>query len=295
MRFTGKAFAIVSASLLFFAALMMYHFFPDANTGSDYTRISAIVLVGLASTIFFIAILAITFSVMGVENREQALGLPEGSVRALLAFSLVLIFVCLSAFLFSEVNKPCMNCDKTLDRVNDAQLAELRANFTVAAEQAVDDKGLPLYEKIQDPSNKDNTINDLKHPLFKVIYYPKHNADAADFAKQIFTTLATVFVSVVSFYFGSSVTTSAAAAGVKAGRANSGEVKSVTAALVDSHNAQVTVDQATEELKAAELDLSQAPGDPQKQAAVEAARKVLEEARKDKQAKQARVQKSSAK
>jgi hypothetical protein len=100
----NKAFAVISGALLLFAAMIIYWLgFPSLD--NDATRLSAIVLVGLALTVVFMAILAIIYSVMGVENKDQALGLPEGSVRVLLAFSLVLIFVCLAAFLFSEVNK----------------------------------------------------------------------------------------------------------------------------------------------------------------------------------------------
>lgn len=91
------------------------------------------------------AILAIIYSVLSVENKDQALGFPEGSVRALLPFSLVLIFVCLAAFPFSTVNKHCDSCVKSLTRVNDIEVSELKTNFIVAAEQARDEKGKLLY------------------------------------------------------------------------------------------------------------------------------------------------------
>ncbi len=147
---------------------------------------------------------------MGVEDAKQALGLPEGSVRALLAFSLVLIFVCLAAFLFGEVNKNNQPVEgKSLTPVTEAQLADLKTNFVVASELAKDQTtGKVRYEQVAASDPKAPPVDDLKHPLYTVTYYPKVNKDAEDFAKQIFTTLATVFVSVVSFYFGSSVTTS---------------------------------------------------------------------------------------
>src|SRR5262245_47545198 len=106
MKIGNKGYALIAGLLLFAAAAFMgSKGFPSANANDyHYILLSRIVLVGLALTVVFMAVLAIIYSVMGVEDPKQALGLPEGSVRALLAFSLVLIFVCLAAFLFSEVN-----------------------------------------------------------------------------------------------------------------------------------------------------------------------------------------------
>lgn len=245
MKMHRKTYAIVSGTILLIAAFIIYdRAFPDFDT--DAIRLSAIVLVGLALTVVFMAILVITYSVLGVENKDQALGLPEGSVRALLAFSLVLVFVCLAAFLFSEVNKPCENCAKTLERVPETQLNDLKNNFIVAVQQATNKDGSLAYEQIPLPGDTTGKqlTNDIKHPLYSVTYYPKQNANAADFAKQIFTTLATIFVSVVSFYFGSSVTTSAVGAGARAAQRTDGDKRSallqaaLTRALANSHNAQ---------------------------------------------------------
>jgi hypothetical protein len=227
-----------------------------------------------------------------VEDAKQALGLPEGSVRALLAFSLVLIFVCLAAFLFGEVNKNNQPVEgKTLTAVTETQLADLKTNFNVAPELAKDQSGQVRYEQVAGPDGK--PTNDLKRPLYTVTYYPKGNKDAEDFAKQIFTTLATVFVSVVSFYFGSSVTTSAAAAGAGAARGLDGKPSALqgalTNALADSHNAQAALDKASQALDAAKKDAQMNPADPQKQAALQAAQKAFDDAKQDLQDKQNKV------
>jgi hypothetical protein len=282
----GKTLALIAGTILLIAAFVIYaKGFPGLE--SDATRLSAIVLVGLALTVVFMAILVIIYSVLGVENKDQALGLPEGSVRALLAFSLVLIFVCLATFLFSALNeKGCTNCGKTLTRVNDAQLSDLKANFIVAAEQARDGNGNLLYEQVPGPTPGASLINDLKHPLYSVTYYPKQSTEAADFAKQIFTTLATIFVSVISFYFGSSVTASANKAGVIAaqGAKSPALQAALTSALADSHNAELAVRQASENLRKAQN------AEPRDQAAIDAAQRALEDANKDLQLKQAKVQ-----
>lgn len=294
MKIDNKAYAVIAGLLLFVAAAFIWwKGFPDAGN-SHYILLSQIVLVGLALTVVFMALLAIIYSVMGVEDAKQALGLPEGSVRALLAFSLVLIFVCLAAFLFGEVNKNNQPVEgKTLTLVTEAQLADLKTNFVVASELAKDQTGKLLYEQVATSDGK-APVDDLKHPLYTATYYPKGNKDAEDFAKQIFTTLATIFVSVVSFYFGSSVTTSAAAAAAKAVQGHDGKLSSLQAtltnALADSHNAQAAVDKLSQALDAAKKDADANAGDVQKQTALQAAQKALDDAKQDLQEKQKKVE-----
>jgi hypothetical protein len=298
MKIGNKGFAVIAGLLLLVAAAVMWKYgFPEMdrdNPNPHYMLLSQIVLVGLALTVVFMAILAIIYSVMGVEDAKQALGLPEGSVRALLAFSLVLIFVCLAAFLFGEVNKNNQPVEgKTLTAVTEIQLADLKTNFVVASQLAKDQSGQVQYEQKLGGQDGKTPVNDIQHPLYTVTYYPKGNKDAEDFAKQIFTTLATVFVSVVSFYFGSSVTTSAAAAGARAALGPDGKPSALqgalTNALADSHNAQAPLDKASQALDAARKDAQANPADPQKQAALLAAQKAFDDAKQDLQDKQNKV------
>ncbi|HEX7285741.1 MAG TPA: IPT/TIG domain-containing protein [Candidatus Angelobacter sp.] len=165
--------------------------------------LSVVVLLGLALVVVLMASLVIVYSVLELANKDQALGLPEGSVRALIAFSLVLVFVLLGAFLYRSVND--LGACATRTKITQAEVDELKKEFVVFAEPAKKADGVTP-----------ETAPDGKTPLYNVKYYTKHNKDADDFAKQIFTTLATVFVSVISFYFGSSAATSGAGAVAKA-------------------------------------------------------------------------------
>ena len=291
----GKGYALIVGVLLCVAAAVIWKSFPPMDSESPhYIFLSHIVLGGLALTVVIMALLAIVYSVMGAEDPKQALGLPEGSVRALLAFSLVLIFVCLAAFLFGEVNKNNQPVEgKTLTGVTGAELTDLKTNFVVASELAKDQTGKLLYEQVASSEGK-APVDDLKHPLYTATYYPKANKDAEDFAKQIFTTLATVFVSVVSFYFGSSVTSSAAAAATKAAQGPDGRLPplqaALTSTLADSHIAQAAVEKASQALDAANKDLTASPGDAQKQAAQQVAQKALDAAKQDLEDKQKKVE-----
>lgn len=289
-------FAVGAGLLLLVGAYSIYNSKLFASSNSDeFVQISAIVLFGLGLTVILFAILAIVFSFLKLNDSRMALGLPDGSIRALLAFSLVLIFVCLATYLYSRIdNDECQTCSKILPLVSDVQLSDLKTYFIVAAQLAHDKDGKPRYEPIVGADGKPllgpdgKPQDDLKHPLYEVTYYPKPNPAAADFAKQIFTTLATIFVSVVSFYFGSSVTASAVKATQGPGRDKL--QTALTSSLADSHNAQMAVDRASQDLKQAQDDLNASPGDAQKQAAVQAAQKALDAAKADLQDKQAKVQ-----
>jgi hypothetical protein len=50
-----------------------------------------------------LALVAITFSVAGLSDPTQALGLPEGSVRAAIALSLIVIFAIISIFMYTSL------------------------------------------------------------------------------------------------------------------------------------------------------------------------------------------------
>lgn len=278
---------------------------------TDDLRLSVIVLIGFSMTVCLLALLGIIYRIIGVQNPAMPLALPEGSIRALLTFSLVLIFVCLSAFLYSETNtKQCERCGATLERVTESQLNDLKANFIVAPEQAKDSNGKPLFEQIINPkagklastsssatvreasrispgsvgvaphppsatAKEPDTTDDLKHPLYRVTYYPKPNQAAVDFAKQIFTTIATIFISVVSFYFGSSVTSSAVKAGSDAAQSTDpGKI-----ALSEANKAHVTVMKAQDDLANAEKE--GAPG-----ATLDRLKGAIDEAKKNQMEKQ---------
>ena len=188
-------------------AFGLYFFFPKLGVADPLNSalvLSKVTIIGLALVVALMGGLCVVYWALGIADGKQALGLPEGSVRALIAFSLVLAFVCMAAFLYSGTSTTEVTKGRELKLINQAQLDELKSQFAVAYEPARKD----TQELIVD--------SDGKSPLYNVTYFQRLNRAGEDLGKQIFTTLATVFVSVVSFYFGSSTTSSAVAAGAKA-------------------------------------------------------------------------------
>ena len=269
---------IFSALFLIAAGVGVYYGFPTGNVNA--LTLSAVVLVGFASIVVLAATLAIVYQVLGLADLKQALALPEGSVRALIAFSLVLVFVCLAAFLYNSVSSVELGSAAKATKVTREELKDLKTLFVVVSEPAKDDKGAPQYElKLDD---KGAAVPDTTKPLYNATYYARHNKDANDFAKQIFTTLATIFVSVISFYFGSSATASGVGVGAKAARdggdgGQKGDPQSaLAAAKASAHDAQSAAGRATAAAKSAAELVDKAPDD-KKTAAQDKAKKAQEQ------------------
>ena len=257
---------IAGVVLLAATAVIWRYGFPNLvpiTPGKAYeaTLLSQVALVGLALVVMFMAILAIVYSGLGVADLKQALALPEGSVRALIAFSLLLMFVCMTAFLYGGVNQELIPAGSA--KITETQLNAQKDQFTVIYEPAKDDKGSPQFEKMKDDKGVPTSEDNKSKPLYDVRYFIKHSKDGDDFAKQIFTTLATVFVSVIAFYFGSSATKSGVGAGVLAatGSKEGDPQSAVTDAKAAAHDAQSAADRAAVAAKTANDRVTQLPGD----------------------------------
>jgi hypothetical protein len=262
-----------SIAFLLVAGYSVYRFYrKELGNTEEAMALSAVVLTGLFLIVVLMAAPVIVYQVLGLSESQQALALPEGSIRALLALSLVLVFVCLAGFLYNEVNNPITQTG-AVEHITDARITELKAEFVVVYEPAKNDKNEQLYEPKKDANGApvvadDKTpVYDTTKPLYNATYYTKRTKDADDFAKQIFTTLATIFVSVISFYFGSSATSSGVGAGAKAAKeGGDGSKKTdLQSALAETkaaaHDAQAAADRATATVKNADDLASQAPTD----------------------------------
>jgi hypothetical protein len=188
--------AFLAAAVL--CTIDIWHLVASTNSSPSLT-LTSVMMVGLVLIVALMILLLIFYKVTGIEDKTQALGLPVGSVRALIAFSLVLMFVCVGVFLYQGVNT--------------AEVGKAATNLT---QKDVDDLKARFNTVVSEPANP--AKDEAGVARFNVTYYPTRSKEADDFAKQMFTQLATVFVTVIGFYFGSST----AAAGVGAGVAAAG-------------------------------------------------------------------------
>ncbi|MBV9109644.1 MAG: hypothetical protein JO306_09590, partial [Gemmatimonadetes bacterium] len=75
------------------------------NWFEDAVRLPMLIVVALVALLAAIAFVVIAFGVFRLVNGTQALGLPAGSVQAIIALSLILLFATMTVFLVVVINK----------------------------------------------------------------------------------------------------------------------------------------------------------------------------------------------
>ena len=135
---------------------------------------------GVMALLAILAVVSATFSAIGLSKPEFALGLPEGSVRAVIALGLLVIFVTMTVYLFGEIDGDSYPSTGISREQIDA-LQDVWAGDIVSI-------------RCQDIRGADDCT---------VITRIERTEVGKDLAKQTLTTIATLVVAVSSFYFGS--------------------------------------------------------------------------------------------
>jgi len=114
----------------------------------------------------------------------EALGMPEGSIRALIAMSLILIFAIIGIQVFAAGSAGAELVSTGLTQV---QIDALRADGAIVVSQT-------LLTPVPAPPAA---------PLYDVTTRTVMTQEAHDFGLQLMTTVSTLVVAVAGFYFGS--------------------------------------------------------------------------------------------
>jgi hypothetical protein len=122
--------------------------------------------------------------VLNLANATQPLGLPEGSVRAVIALMLLVLFAIVSIFLYNSVAN---GNQQIITNVTAEQLADLR-------------KQVPVIFTLPATGNGPFTV-----------HVRTTNSAGDDLAKQLIVLLGTLVTAVSSFYFGANTVASAIA------------------------------------------------------------------------------------
>jgi hypothetical protein len=148
---------------------------------SPTTQLPIMAITGVMALLVSLALVSLTFSLAGLSDRSEALGLPRGSVRAVISLSLIVLFAITS---FAFQGSFTGGLQKT-DPLTEADAATLRANL----------HGDELVASL--PSG------DAQRPT--VVVYRTGSRASEDFARQVFTIVGTLMTALASFYFGSRV------------------------------------------------------------------------------------------
>ncbi len=132
----------------------------------------SVLMIGLAS-------MAIIFRRLGLYDYREAMGLPEGSIRAIIALMLIVIFAVVSVFLISNADAQDRRVldDLTVSQADELPLAEIVSRERVSGTSGAQARYRVVLEAGDRPS--------------------------AEMSQQLMTTLGTLVVAVAAFYFGS--------------------------------------------------------------------------------------------
>lgn len=148
----------------------------DPNSYNVAIVLPMLGIFGLIALICAVSVLVVVIGALGLTNPNYALGLPQGTVRAVIALSLIVIFLITAIFLYSDVAKP-----------------EYRTSKGISAE---DIKKLPQTKIVGVRATEDGKFD------VDVVVGNKTEA-SVDLAKQLLTTVGTLLVAMIGFYFGS--------------------------------------------------------------------------------------------
>ena len=143
---------------------------PVVDYQTNVFRLPLIVLFGVIAFLSVLTIASSVLSYYGLSTKFEALGLPSGSVRALIALSLILIFAIMVIFMSNN-----LNVIEKYEFVGNSTTG----NFTVVFE-----------------GKEYTAVNGT------LIILTRASDAAIDFSNQVLTTVSTLVVALAGFYFG---------------------------------------------------------------------------------------------
>ncbi len=140
--------------------------------------LTVILIVGVGALLVFLTIMVAVFRALRITRgpaAPAALGLPEGSIRAVIALILILIFAIQAVFLYANLSTP--------------RYSQL--------------PGLTQQQVDAIPGSALVSIKEEQAGRFVVFLREEKSQESIDFAKQVLTVVGTLVVAVAGFYFGS--------------------------------------------------------------------------------------------
>ncbi|TGR84546.1 hypothetical protein EN866_33200 [Mesorhizobium sp. M2D.F.Ca.ET.223.01.1.1] len=135
---------------------------------------------GLIAVFISMSLVSMSFAIFGLDDKTQAFALPDGSIRAVIALSLIVLFSILSFYLYSNLAQSPIRVLENLSQTEQAEIAK-----SVGADHVI--------------SSVD--VDGKQH--FRMVIRDPKNPASEDFAKQILVLMGTLVTAISSFYFGS--------------------------------------------------------------------------------------------
>jgi uncharacterized membrane protein len=103
-RFTISAWLIVGVFLAAFLLVAAALEFGRGQNSHDTIVVPLLLIAGVLILVDAVATLVVIFMRHGLANRDYALALPDGSIRAIIALALIVMFAVLAVYLYANAN-----------------------------------------------------------------------------------------------------------------------------------------------------------------------------------------------
>jgi hypothetical protein len=175
----------VAAGLFLFAilAVLIAQRIVQDFSGPPEIILTILLIIGVIALVGALAGLLALHRTFGLANRNEALGLPPGSIRAILALMLVLVFAIMSVFLYYQ-STTGIATSRGITQEQVDLLPQDRITAIRAAEPLPD--GTPTFDVDLSGSTASQQL-----------------------AQQLITLLGTLVTAIAAFYFGSNSVTTA--------------------------------------------------------------------------------------
>ncbi|WP_413989793.1 hypothetical protein ACMDCR_28215 [Labrys okinawensis] len=195
------ALGVIIVIFLLIAAAVFY--FSSGELGT-----SILIIAATLSVVIVLCLVSILFAASQLDDKEEAFALPKGSIRAVIAISLIAIFAILAVYLNNSISSPLIRKFEGLDDSAKDKLSNIYSDGS---------KGIILAL----------VASGDKQKLYTLYVEEPRDQAAVDFAKQLMTTLSVLVTSLASFYFGSKT------AGDKTGKDSTSKLPSPTASRIN--------------------------------------------------------------
>jgi hypothetical protein len=163
----------------------------------QFISLLIIAMAGLATT-------AAVFTGLRLGTQDEAFGLPNGSIRALLAIGIMVLFVVFALPVVDPSHKPEERVTDTPLIPNvEVPLASLAKETTRYKAEGLAVVILDYGKAAQTDANGAVTVPEKPARISVYAKTTVENREAAEASKQLITALVTLLTSIVSFYFGS--------------------------------------------------------------------------------------------
>lgn len=210
------------------------------STIAEELQLPLLAVIAIVIVLAALAFISTIFQHANLTDTKHALGLPEGSIRALIALSLIVVFTVITLFVLVRFSRMDATCQELLQRVqaqqsNDgkppvtavtgatattATTATTGTTSTTATTGTTTTTGTsggtstqrPAGTLSQQPQSMTTNVAPAPQPAATdpiVAAVVKRMESAHDLAKQLLTMLGTLLAAISSFYFGASATASA--------------------------------------------------------------------------------------